>query len=62
MFYFFKKGEWVHILFTTLYITIKRIPVGGGGESGRSKINYVSPGRYSVCGGRPSIPQSCLTL
>ena len=33
-----------------------------GGESRRSKINYVSPGRYSVCGGRRSIPQSCLTL
>ena len=36
--------------------------MGGGGKSGRSKINYVSPGRYSVCGGCCSVPQSCPTL
>lgn len=55
MFYFLKNGIIYYL--QHLYIIIERIPVGGGGKSGRSKINYVSPGHYSVCGGCCLAPQ-----
>ena len=58
---FLKKENGFIYCLQHLYIIIKRIPVGGGGKGGRSKINYVSPGRFRICGGC-SVPQSCLTL